>query len=162
MSQRTLAIALFLAILLQLSIVDYVGIGSFQPDLPLLMVIVIGMRRGAFEGVISGFLAGILVDSVGSSFFGLSSFTYSVVGFMTGKGFYTEQRVPLGRWAYGSAAGILLGAVTYSYIYTLGEAPPWGAILLRHALPMSLYTWLVGMIWAISPFRRRQREVSAR
>lgn len=156
MRLQTLIISAIVAIVLQVSLVPYISLSSITPQLPLLVVIFIGTRRGSYVGVIAGFLTGLLLDAFSTGFLGLSAMTYSLVGFLSGKVFYWDVALPLGRWALASAVGVLFNTIIFTYIYTLGDAPPFSVMLLRQALPTAGYTWLVGMLWAISPLYERR------
>ncbi len=159
MKLRTPLIIMGIAIVLQSTIVPYLAIKWFRPDLPLLVLIYIAARRGPFEGILIGFLAGILVDSFSVGFFGLSSFCYSVSGFVTGRLFYSDVPLPLGRWMLACGAGVLIYAVLFSYFYSLNTAPSFLSMLFTHVFPVTLYTWALGAIWAISPLYEKRGQV---
>ncbi len=156
MKLQALVIAAIAAIVLQVSLIPYLALASITPQLPLLVVIFIGTRRGPYIGVIAGFFTGLILDALSTGFLGLSSMTYSLVGFLSGKIFYWDVALPLGRWALASVVGVLFNTIFFTYVYTLGDAPPFGVMLVRQALPTAGYTWLVGMLWAISPLYERR------
>ena len=159
MKDRTLLIALALTVVLQASIVPFLSIGSFRPNLPVLVLIFIAARRGPFYGVIAAFLTGLAVDGLSTGFMGLSSFTFSIVAFLTGKVFYSDVPMAVGRWALASGIGCLIYSILFIYIYTLGSEASFGSVLFRMALPTTLYTWVFGMFWAISPLYERRGGV---
>lgn len=158
MKMRTPLIVLAIVVALQASIVTYLSLGAVQPFLPVLVIIFIGARRGPYMAVITGFFTGLLLDALATGFMGLSSFSLSIVGFLSGKVFYSDVPLPLGIWAAASAVGTLVFSIIFAYLFTLGDAPPFWFVLVRHALPTALYTWALGMLWAISPlYERRSR-----
>jgi rod shape-determining protein MreD len=156
MKLQTLIVAGIVAIVLQASLIPYLALSSITPQLPLLVVIFIGTRKGSYVGVLAGFVTGLVLDALSTGFLGLSSMTYSLVGFLSGKVFFWDVALPLGRWALASVVGVLFNCIIFTYVYTLGDAPPFSVMLLRQALPTAGYTWLVGMLWAISPLYERR------
>lgn len=159
MKRRVPLIALAVAVVLQATLVPYLGVHWFRPDLPLLVIIFIASRFGPFDAVITGFLAGIAVDSLTTSFFGLSSMCYSLSGFVVGKFFYSDVSLPLSRWSIASGAGAFVYGLPYAYFFSLHAAPPFITLLVSQALPVILYTWALGMLFAFSPFYDRRTKV---
>jgi len=151
MKLQYLIIISLVAVVLQVSLIPYLSLAAIVPQLPLLVIIYLGARRGPYVSVLFGFGVGLLMDALSTGFLGLTSFSYSLVGFLSGKLFYWDVALPIGRWALASAVGCIFSTVIFTYVYTLGDAPPFHVMLLRQALPTAGYTWLVGMLWAISP-----------
>ncbi len=159
MKPWAIVIALAAAIILQATLVPYMAVRWFRPDLPLLVLVFVATRRGPLAGVVAGFLTGIAADAVGTDFFGLSSFAYSLAAFAAGKLYRSDSRLSVFAWAKASGLAALLYGTVYAAIYTLGEAPPFQRILLVHALPTAIYTWALGMLWALSPLYGTRRRV---
>src|SRR5512139_3302789 len=87
-------IALTIAVLLlHTTIVPFIAIGDVVPDLPLLLVISIAIRRGQIPGTLAGFFIGLALDllSGGDGVMGLSALTKTVAGFLAGY-FYNENK----------------------------------------------------------------------
>lgn len=145
-----------ITIVLQLTLVPYIALASITPEIPILFVIYLGARRGPYWGVIAGFVMGMILDGLSTGFLGLSSMTYSLVGFLSGKVFFWDVALPIGRWALASAVGVIFWSTIFTYVYTLGDAPPFISMLLHQAVPKAGYTWLLGMLWAISPLYERR------
>ena len=156
---RTLVIALVVAVLLQASVIPYLAIGIVRPNIPVLVLVFAASRRGPYFGVIAGFLAGLGVDLLSTGFLGLSSFSFSIIAFLVGKVFYSDVPMSMGRWALASSIGTVVWAALFMYIYTLGTDAGFLAVLLRQAVPTALYTWVIGMFWAISPLYERRGGV---
>ncbi|MCB2199550.1 rod shape-determining protein MreD [bacterium] len=156
---RTLIIALVVAVLLQASVIPYLAIGIIRPNVPVLVLAFTAARRGPYFGVIAGFLVGLGVDLLSTGFLGLSSFSFSIVGFLIGKVFYSDVPMSVGRWAVASGVATVVWAILFMYIYTLGTQAGLLAVLMRQAVPTALYTWVIGMFWAISPLYERRGGV---
>ncbi len=159
MKRRNFAIALVGAIILQSSLVPYLSLGWFRPDLPLIVLTFLAVRRGPLEGAVAGFLVGLVSDTLSTSFFGLASLAYSTAAFLSGKLFYSDTPLSLDRWALVSAISAISYTTLFSYFYTLGDPVPFGTMFVRQALPTTAYTWIIGMIWAISPLYERRKGI---
>ncbi len=158
MSMLTYTLITFGALVLQATLVPYMAIYWFRPDLPLIILLHWAARRGPFEGVIAGFVAGILIDAVSTGFPGLSSLCYTLAAFVAGKLFYSDIPIPFNRWAVISLVGALVYAFVFAYFYALHSQPDLGVMLVQHALLITLYTWGLAMVWAMTPlFERRMR-----
>ncbi len=72
--------------LLQATFVSRVAIWGVFPDLPLLIVVSWGLLRGSRQGLLWGFVAGIIVDLFSGAPFGAATVPLMVVGFMAGLG----------------------------------------------------------------------------
>jgi len=72
--------------LLQATVVSRVTIWGVFPDLPLLLVVSWGLLRGSRQGLLWGFVAGIIVDLFSGAPFGAATVSLMVVGFVAGLG----------------------------------------------------------------------------
>ncbi len=82
--------------LVQYFLVDLAAIRSIRPDFIAIFVLYTGARHGRLTGVLTGFILGLLVDLAGvGSYFGLTSLTCSITGYLAGylKGKY-ERMLP--------------------------------------------------------------------
>ncbi len=75
---------LLLAALVQSEIGPALPLLGGRPDLPLVFVLAWAVQRGANEGAIVGFVAGLLLDSVGYTPFGLNAALLGIAGYVTG------------------------------------------------------------------------------
>jgi rod shape-determining protein MreD len=80
-----LPLLVFTAIVLQRTGVGQVTIDGVHPDLVMLMVAAIGVWRGREVGAVSGFFAGLVVDTFLTTPFGISALVYTVVGYLAGE-----------------------------------------------------------------------------
>jgi rod shape-determining protein MreD len=76
--------ALVVCILLQSTILAKIAIRGVRPDLALLVLIFVSMRRGPMVGQLSGFAAGFLEDLMNVSPLGFHSLLRTVVGYLYG------------------------------------------------------------------------------
>lgn len=59
-------------------------IADVAPDIPLIVVVMLAMRRGPEFGCGAGFLAGLLQDAATGGLLGVQALTKSVIGFGVG------------------------------------------------------------------------------
>lgn len=143
---------LALACLLQTTWLHYLGIYGVEPDLIVLVVVVIALTSGPLEATILGFLAGLCQDTYTPADLGLNALTKSLIGFAVGVGrtrivaetVQVQTLLAMASLAvhdlvyYIGQSGLALGQVPYYLArYTLGRALYTGvvaagvAVLLR-------------------------------
>jgi len=136
-----------LALLLQLTVADWISILGFKPDFVVLAIIYIGYREGKIPGVLFGFAFGVLQDIMAASaFIGLSALIKSVIGFgaglLHGK-FHTINPVIL----YAIVAMLIFfGQLLYFGIYYAASPLTFSAMLRHLILPSFAYTFVVGSL----------------
>lgn len=144
-----------LALLLQLTLADWISILGFKPDFVLLVVLYIGYREGKIPGIVFGFAFGLLQDiTAASAFIGLSALIKSILGFGTGLlhgKFHTINPVVL----YSIVAILIfLGQMLYFGIYYAASPLTFGSMLQYLILPSFAYTFIVGsLLLLVLPIR---------
>lgn len=127
-------LVVFLAAMLQTVIVSSLVIGGGAPDFLLVVVVALGLVRGAIPGAVFGFTGGFLVDLVTLDTMGITSLVLTLAGFWAGR--YGETTGRDRRFAPVIAVGtITLVAGLFGYVlhYMLGEE-----LVARHALVTAL------------------------
>lgn len=70
---------------LQFYLSEFMSINMIRPDFMSIFILYTAIKFGRFYGVIAGFILGMLSDLAGvGSYFGLSSLTYSITGYLAG------------------------------------------------------------------------------
>ncbi len=77
-------VALVICILLQSTILGRVAIRGVRPDLAMLVLIFVSLRRGPMVGQVSGFASGFLEDLMNVSPLGFHSLLRTLIGFIYG------------------------------------------------------------------------------
>jgi rod shape-determining protein MreD len=77
-------VTMLVCILLQSTLLQKIAIAGVKPDLALLVLIFVSMRRGSMVGQISGFATGFLEDVMNVSPLGFHSLLRTVMGFLYG------------------------------------------------------------------------------
>jgi rod shape-determining protein MreD len=82
--QIFLFIVIVVAFILQLSVMPQFKLFGVQPDLILVVAIVVAVQDGPVEGAIVGFLGGMLQDIVSPQVMGVSALTKALAAFLAG------------------------------------------------------------------------------
>ena len=77
-------LALAVCILLQSTLLNRIAIRGVRPDLALIVLIFVSMRRGSMVGQVSGFVSGIFEDLMNVSPLGFHSLMRTVIGYLYG------------------------------------------------------------------------------
>ena len=134
------AVLLFVATIVQVTLLNGVTPLGGTPDLVLLLVVAIALLRGAVFGAVSGFLAGFLVDTATLQTLGVTSLLLTLAGYWTGRYGETAARdrshAPLLAVA---AVTVLYAFAALALRFVLGLGTSAEAVLLE-ALP-------AGLVW---------------
>jgi rod shape-determining protein MreD len=71
---------------LQTSVFHRIPIGGMKPDLVVVMVVYLGLVKGPETGSLSGFLFGLLHDTVSGASLGSNALSKTIIGFFCGIG----------------------------------------------------------------------------
>ena len=152
-------LVLLLALTIQASFVAEVEVFGAHGEVLLLVPIVAGLTAGPERGATAGFAAGIAVDLLVQTPFGLTALTYCLVGYGVGA---LQAGVLRASWwlpvvsaVAGSAVGTVLFAVTVNVIGDIdalnGDLPAiilavaaWNLVLMLPALRMARWVEAAG------------------
>jgi rod shape-determining protein MreD len=104
---------LFVAAILQASIVGSIEIVGGTPDLVLVTLVAVSLLRGAIAGAAAGFFVGLLLDTANLARLGETSFLLTIAGYWIGR--------------YGETTGRdrshapLLSVAVVTIVYTVGS-----------------------------------------
>ncbi|MGD8473874.1 MAG: rod shape-determining protein MreD [Anaerolineae bacterium] len=151
--------------ILQSTLVSHFRIWGIFADLPLLVVVSWGMLRGSREGLIWGFVAGLMLDIFSGAPFGAATFGLMAVGLLSGLGKSTvfQSRIVLPMLA------VLLATVIYDIIFLIvvwisGYPVAWLDSLFRLVFPSAVLNTvltpviIVIMAWLNARFGREEME----
>jgi rod shape-determining protein MreD len=129
---------------IQATVMPHVALWGVFPDLPLLIVVSWTLLRGAREGMVWGFIAGMAVDLFSGAPFGAATLSLIAVGFLSGFGeatvFRTHIALPL--------VTMFLATIVYDLIFLLviqisGRTVSWLDSLFRVVLPSAVLNALL-------------------
>ena len=144
---------LFVAVLVQISILGgYSPLGG-SPDLLLVALLSIALLRGSVFGAVAGFGAGLLLDVANLSTLGFTSLLLTIAGFWIGRYGETTARDRF----HAPYASVLVVTVLYAVCalalrFVLGESVPAHAVF--SALPAGLL-WNLILTWPVYGVVRR-------
>jgi rod shape-determining protein MreD len=136
----TSAVLVFLAVVVQLTMIDRLPLpGGTTPDLVLLVVVALALSGGPMSGMITGFCAGLTLDIAPPSdhLMGAYALAFCLVGYGCGLVSAELDRSVLLPLA-ASAVGAAVGAALYAGVGILFGNPDVTGAAVRHVLPWSV------------------------
>jgi rod shape-determining protein MreD len=152
MRQAIIDIALtILFVLLQTTIAQYVAVAGLSPDIALIWIVYLSLRRGQITGTVAGFFTGLVLDllSGNDGMLGLAALSMTAGGFMAGY-FFNENKTLQTLGSYRFILIILSVSLVHNLIYFIiflqGSGAHWWQAILLYGFPAALYTAAVGLI----------------
>lgn len=165
MTALKVALLLFVAAVLQASVISGVVVLGGTPDLLLVTVVSVALLRGSTAGAVAGFVAGLLIDVASLATLGLTSLLLTLAGYWTGRYGETTGR-DRSHAPYLAVVVIsflyLVGALALRFV--LGEPAPARVVLLETllqglALNLVLTLPVYGLARRLLPLRERLSRV---
>lgn len=149
---------LFVTALIQSTIVAHVDIWGVFPDLPLLWVVSWGLLRGARQGMVWGFIAGVALDVFAGGPFGAGTLSMIAAGFLVGLTeptlFRSHLALPL---VAAFVATLVYDLVFMGIIRLSGGTVLWGEAMLHLVLPAAvLNTLLIPLVFIVARWLSRR------
>ena len=154
---------LFVAVVLQLSIMAQVTILGGHPNLLLVTLVCVALLRGAVFGAVAGFSAGLLADTGVFGTLGFTALLLTLAGYWTGRYGETTGRDRAHAPLLSVAVITLLYQVAALVLrYMLGQNAPGGAIFEGLVPTMLLNLILTFPVYALTRRLLRPREWAPR
>jgi rod shape-determining protein MreD len=154
---------LFVAVVVQLSIVANIEIFRGHPNLLLVTVVCVALLRGAIFGAVAGFSAGLLADTGVFGTLGFTALLLTLAGYWSGRYGETTGR------DRGHAPLLSIAVITFLYQttalilrYLLGEPAPAGDIFGAIVQTVLLNVILTIPVYALTRRLLRPREWTPR
>ncbi len=120
-------------------------IADVAPDIPLIVVVMLALRRGPEFGCLAGFAAGLLQDAAGGGLLGIQAFTKAVIGFaigsISGRLRVTQPLVQVPGLVVLTVAEAL---VRFALLKVFHFPAPFGELMKYVVLPQALYNGFLG------------------
>jgi len=151
-----------LVLLLQTTLARFLVIQGIVPDLVLLWVITIAIRRGQIPATIAGFSLGLALDLISGpdGVLGLAALSKTVGGFLAGY-FYNENKILQTMGGYQllliTALVALIHNLLYFFVFLQGSGLGWVTMMGRYGIPAAVYTTAI----AVLPMLAYARKVLA-
>lgn len=156
MSERawSAAGALVLAVVAQVVVAPHLRVAGVVPSFPLLVVITLALVEGPTAGAVVGFVAGLLLDLLGSGPVGAWAFVLTLVGYGAG---LLEANVFAEGWLLPFTVAMVAGlAAELLYLLVsivLGAGLPFWRSLAWVVLPRGMYNAVLAL--AVYPWLAR-------
>jgi rod shape-determining protein MreD len=141
---------LVVLIIVQKTLIWLIAITSYEitPDIVLIGLVFISIRKGKIAGSAGGFAAGLIIDFLSFSFLGLMALSKTASGFLAGF-FNNENKLERYLSSYIFVLIVffcsLVNNVIYFMIYFQGTTLAPVDILLRYVIPTAVYTAFVSI-----------------
>ena len=138
------AVLIFIFFLLQCTIFRWLSLGGTAPNLLLILTSSFALMRGEKEGMLVGFVCGILADVFFGSLLGFYAIVYLFIGYATGRFhmmFYdADIKLPM---AWIAVSDLMYGLCIYVFMYLLRSRFSFGYYCTHIILPEMVYTVVV-------------------
>jgi rod shape-determining protein MreD len=141
-------------IIVQKTLVWLIAVTSYEitPDIVLIGLVYVSLKKGKIAGSAGGFVSGLILDFVSFSFLGLMALSKTVAGFIAGF-FSNESKIERYVSSYMFVLIVffcsLINNVIYFMIYFQGTMLAPVDILVRYVLPTSVYTSFISVLAVI-------------
>ena len=138
-------------LLLQTTLAQFLSIAGLAPDIALIWVVYIAIRRGQIAGTTAGFAMGVALDllSGNDGMLGLAALAMTVGGFLAGY-FYNDNKTIQTLGSYRFILILLTVTFVHNLIYFIiflqGSGTHWWEDVLYYGTPVAVYTALIGLI----------------
>jgi len=128
-----------------------VSVSGVTPDLPLIMVSLLALRRGSEFGCLAGFVTGLLQDAAGGGLIGVQALTKAVIGFGIGvAGSRLRVSQPLVQVLGLVVLTIAEGLARFALLQIFRFPAPFDELMTYVVLPQALFNGFVGAAVALS------------
>lgn len=150
-------IIIFLSVLLQSTVFQWIPLAGVVPNLILASTVCMAYLRGRRFGIYVGFLGALLMDILFSTAVGLNAFLYMLIGYLTGfcSRIYFKNGFAFALTLIGGG-DLLFGLLYYVLNFLLRGRMEFGFYFTGVILPEILYTILAGFLLygVINPLNR--------
>jgi rod shape-determining protein MreD len=120
-------------------------VAGVTPDLPLIIVVLLALRRGPEFGCLAGFVTGLLQDAAGGGLIGVQALTKAVIGFAIGAaGSRLSVTQPLVQVPGLVILTLAEGLARFALLKLFRFPAPFGELMLYVVLPQALYNGFLG------------------
>jgi rod shape-determining protein MreD len=158
-----LVVVLVIGVLLQTTVAPFIRILGANPDFALILVVCVGLLRGAEWGAGFGFVTGAFVSLVLFEPLGVSSFIFVLLGYLAGR--YAETADLSSSFApiFSVFTASLLGQILFALVqFLLARQVPFGFVVFNVIVPsvildtlLAAPVYLLTRLWLLGGGRRR-------
>ena len=120
-------------------------VAGVAPDLPLILVVLLALRRGPEFGCLAGFAAGLLQDATSGGLIGIQALTKGMVGFVIGAlGGRLRVTQPLVQVPGLVLLSVAEGMARFALLKVFQFPATFGEVMTYVVLPQALYNGFLG------------------
>lgn len=140
-----LALTIFGGGIAHATVAPAIRIADVAPDIPLIVVVLLALRRGPEFGCVGGFVAGLLQDASGGGLLGVQAMTKAVIGFGIGTvGARLRVTQPLVQVPGLVLLSVLEGLARFTLLKLFHFPASLGELMVYVILPQALYNGFLG------------------
>jgi len=122
-------------------------VGDVAPDIPLIVVVMLALRRGPEFGCLAGLMAGLLQDVTTGGFLGVQGLTKSLTGFAVGASAgRLSATSPLVQVPGLVVLTVAEGLARFGLLQLFRFPAPFGELMMYQVLPQALYNGFLGAV----------------
>ncbi|MFQ5898337.1 MAG: rod shape-determining protein MreD [Candidatus Methylomirabilia bacterium] len=141
----TLALMVFGGGLAHTTVAPMLMVAGVTPDIPLILTVLLGLRKGPEVGCLTGFGAGLLQDVTSGGVLGVQALTKSLVGFLVGLlGGRLWISNPLVQVVGLVLLSLAEGVARFALLQLFHFPPSLGEMMRYVILPQALYNGFLG------------------
>jgi len=143
--RATLALVIFGGGLAQTTFAPALRIGDVTPDIPLILLVLLALRRGPEVGCLAGLVAGFLQDAAAGGSIGAQALTKTLIGFFIGQAggrFWVHE--PLVQIPGLVLLSLVEGLARFLLLQVFHFSGAFGDLMLYVVVPQSLYNGFIG------------------
>ncbi len=119
-------------------------VADVTPDIPLIMVVLLALRRGAEFGCVTGFAAGLLQDVASGGLIGAQALTKALIGFGIGTASHRLRVTqPLVQVPGLVLLSLAEGLVRFGLLKLFHFPAPFGQVMTYVVFPQALYNGFI-------------------
>ena len=120
-------------------------VGDVVPDIPLIVVVLLALRRGPEFGCVAGLISGLLQDVSTGGLVGVQALTKALVGFVIGAGgSRLSVTAPLVQVPGLVLLTVAEGVLRFGILQLFRFPAPFGELMTFQVLPQALYNGFLG------------------
>ena len=140
-----LALTVFGGGVLQSALGSVFRVADVVPDIPLIVVVMVALRRGPEVGCLSGLAAGLMQDASTGGLLGIQALTKALAGFAIGAaGARLSATSPLVQVPGLVLLTLLEGLARFALLQLFRFPAAFGELMVYHVVPQALYNGFLG------------------
>jgi rod shape-determining protein MreD len=157
-----LALSIFGGSIAHATLAPAMRVADVAPDIPLILVVLLALRRGPEFGCLGGFAAGLLQDAAGGGLLGVQALTKALAGFAIGLlGGRLRVTQPLVQVPGLVVLSVAEGLVRFAVLKMFRFPAPFVELMTYVVLPQALYNGFLGAALVLAlAWVEAQREAS--